>query len=133
MQPSAMRWLRAMLSGCKEGYNSYYKAGLWSPLRWLPYDRPQDKHYNLGRLVKWILNEWDDLGDAKVATLLTTAAGEVTAMGRSSFTRPMRLFNPCTCEDEDWLSMEWRYLGMDKPHWWPDKIEWPFTQKSDPD
>jgi len=132
-QQSAMRWLRAMLSGCTEGYNPYYRAGLWSPLRWLPYDRPRDKHYDLGRLVKWILNEWDDLGDAKVATLLTTAAGEVTAMGRFSSTRPMRLFNPCTCEDEDWLSMEWRYLGMDKPYWWPDKIEWPFTQKSDPE
>ena len=132
-QKSAMRWLRAMLSGCKEGYNSYYKAGLWSPLRWLPYDRPREKHYHLGRLVKWILNEWDnDLGDARVATLMTAAASEATVMGRSSFTTPMRLFNPCTAEDEEWLSLEWRYLdGLHKPHWWPDKIEWPFTQEAD--
>lgn len=134
-QKSAMRWLRAMVDGSTDGYNSYYRTGLWSPLRWLPYDRPREKHYDLGRLVKWLLNEWDnDLGDARVATLLTTAASEVTVMGRSSFTTPMQLFNPCTGEDEDWLSMEWQYLdGLHKPHWWPDKIEWPFTQEADSD
>jgi ParB family chromosome partitioning protein len=134
-QKSAMRWLRVLVQSSGDHYD-YYQKGLWSALRWLPYDRPRDKHYDLGRMIKYILNEWDgDLGDGKVATLLTTASSERAALARSSYEQIMRLYNPETCVDEEWLVIEWKYIGgpYGKPHWWPNKIEWPFSPPADGD
>jgi len=130
-QRSAMRWLRVLVGKNERGY-TYYTAGLWSALRWLPYDRPREEHYNLGRLVKYLLNTWDDeWDDGRIATLLTCAASESEALGKMGNRRPVRIYNPQTLEEEEWLAVQWDVVGRPRqPHWWPDKIEWPFAGES---
>lgn len=127
-QKSAMRWLRVLAEKSKRGY-LYYTAGLWSVLRWLPYDRPREEHYNLGRLVKYLLDTWDDeWDDGRIATLLTCAASESSALGKMANHSPVRLLNPETLQDEEWLAVAWGNVGQPySPSWWPSKITWPFA------
>jgi len=123
---TVIRWLRTMISGFTAYGNSL--SGMWSMLRWLPYTRPRDKHYDLDKLLRYVLNTWDEWSDARIATLLSAAASERKATkSREIFT----LYNPATGDDERWIRVSWdKYVKGKKPWYgWPKAIEWPFEEK----
>jgi len=121
---TVIRWLQAILNKIE----SYASNGLWSPLRWLPYDRPAGKHYDRSRLFRYLLDTWDDeWRDSGIGTLLTTAASEREALEQHYNTR-MTIYNPQTGEEECWIAMNWdHYLRGGRPSSWPDNIAWPLT------
>jgi len=119
---TVIRWLEAILNDI----TSYTPNGVWSPLRWLPYDRPAGKHYDRSRLFRYLLDSWDDeWGDTGIGTLLSAAASERAVLEWRGRTH-MSIFNPETGEDESWILLSWQaYLDGKRPGSWPDKIEWP--------
>jgi hypothetical protein len=129
---TVIRWLDTMLRplsvyGWSRGL---WSPGLWSPLRWLPYARDEGKDYDRTNLLRYVLDVWDDMGDARIATLITTLASEVAALtGRGS---ALTVYNPRAGYDESWYPFYWKYLVEGcEPMDWRDDVEWPFAAEED--
>lgn len=126
---TVIRWLRAMVRGVTRQGNG--SLGVWSPLRWLPYKRARDKHYDREKLLSYVLANWNKWGDAQVGTLLNVAASECVAANRQGRRPVFALYNPETGVEEHWACVRWEASTGEKPGWgsnWPDDIEWPFLK-----
>jgi len=94
-----------------------------APLAWLPYERTSlAEVHHLEKLLRYVKQAWDNLGDECVATLLITATSEVAAMARYRGT--LDLLDPTTLQVDTWSDVGWNnVLSGSRPHGYP--TDWP--------
>ena len=113
-------WLRGILR-VSAGYE--HNNTLPAVLAWLPYER--EGSYDRDRLVRWVRDHWQELGDAPgVAFLLSVAVSEMVAHGK--YQEPIDLLNFETGQAERWASVSWNTFVSGKPdryQGWP--TDWP--------
>lgn len=97
-------WFRAGLS-MKTGRYTHENT-MAAPLAWLPYPRPErgDLH-DMDKLMRYLKDAWQNLGDESVATLLTV--GIIEARVICSYGKEHKLMDPTTLAMEEWASMRW--------------------------
>lgn len=107
-----VEWLhRILINGGNRTTHDYTICG---PLVWLSYPRKHGDVHSLDALLRYIKRVWDDLGDERVATLLTTGASEIAAIG--NYHQPFNLFDPTTLQVEAWACQTWETVRDGKDH-----------------
>jgi hypothetical protein len=105
------------------------------PLAWLPYKRPDEgTTHHLDGLLRWLRDAWEDLGDERMATLISVVAQEGKAL--SSYRNPFELMDSTTGEVERWCSVPWERVVSreDFDQWgyrdWPDGWPKPWVREN---
>jgi ParB family chromosome partitioning protein len=124
-----LSWLKNILEHRGSGGYDHVHT-LPGALTWLPYPRPHvvsagagDDLNDLDRLLHFVRNSWQELGDSPgIAGLLTIGAAEATA--HNKYHEPIGLVNPSTGQLEEWAGIDWeRFQAGSQASSWP--LDWP--------
>lgn len=118
-------FLNILITICRAGHNGY-TDGIWSVLRWLPFKRENNSHYDPDAMMSYLLKNWDEYTDAGIAALMQIANSEARAQMRRANDR-ITLLNPETGETEQWIAVDWAEFQAGEPGYnWPKNIKWTF-------